>query len=368
MAYDFTKLKQAIALFKNGGMLVVTDDNGRENEGDLVLAAAHCTAEKMAFIIRHSSGIICTPMTKSRAEHLALSPMVEKNVSAHHTAFTISVDYKYNTTTGISASDRTLTALNLADEKAKPEDFLRPGHIFPLIAREGGVLVRSGHTEAAVDLCQLAHLPPVGIIGELVNDDGTVKNGRQVVDFAKKHNLPLITVADLIAYRQRTEILVSHLGTKIVETAYGAVQAHSYKFPWDPIEHVAFVFGDIEDGKNIPVYLYHENIFQNIFGALSLAEKAVSSLLKKQCRGIFLYLRENFITEESKNEGLVGLEYEAHEQAIQREKIWKTVGVSAQILKHLKVSSITLFSLAEDLKDFEKLEDFGIKINQIEIV
>ena len=176
----------------------------------LIVAASHCTAEKMAFIIRHTSGIVCAPMPKEEAKRLNLTPMVVENDAPHQTAFTISVDYRHGTTTGISA-DRTLTVRNLVNPNAGAADFVRPGHIFPLVSREGGVLMRSGHTEAAVDLCKLANLPPVGVICEMVNDDGTVMRGPQLTTFAETHGLHMVTVADLIAYRQRQEQLIKRV-------------------------------------------------------------------------------------------------------------------------------------------------------------
>ena len=208
MAYDQKRVVDAIRAFEAGEIVVVTDDDDRENEGDLIISAVHCTAEKMAFIVRHTSGIVCAPMPREEAKRLNLNAMVAENDSAHTTAFTVSVDFKHGTTTGISADDRTLTVRNLANPNVGAADFTRPGHIFPLIAREGGVLMRSGHTEAAVDLCKLAGLPPIGVICELVNDDGTVTRGPQVTAFAEKHKLKQVSVADLIAYRQRKETLV----------------------------------------------------------------------------------------------------------------------------------------------------------------
>src|SRR5690606_6109481 len=183
MAYDQRRVVDALRAVEAGEIVVVTDDDGRENEGDLIVAAVHCTPEQMAFIIRHSSYITCAPMLRSDARRLNLTPMVAENEAPHSTAFTVSVDYKHGTTTGISAEDRTLAVRNLANPNAGPGDFVRPGHVFPLIANEGGVLMRSGHTEAAVDLCRLAGLPPVGVIGELVNDDGTVMRGPDVAAF-----------------------------------------------------------------------------------------------------------------------------------------------------------------------------------------
>ena len=237
MPYDQKKIVEALRAFERGEIVVVMDDDGRENEGDLIVAAVHCTPEKMAFIIRHTSGIVCTPMPREEAKRLNLSPMVADNDSAHTTAFTVSVDFKHGTTTGISAEDRTLTVRNLANGNVGGSDFVRPGHIFPLIAREGGVLMRSGHTEAAVDLCKLAGLPPVGVISELVNDDGTVKRGPQVSAFAEEHGLKQVSVADLIAYRQRKETLVERVACSEIDTLGGKAQVFTYTLPWDSMHH-----------------------------------------------------------------------------------------------------------------------------------
>ncbi len=174
---EIERVEAAIAAFAAGEIVVVMDDDDRENEGDLIVAAVHCTPEKMAMIVRHTSGIVCAPMPASEARRLNLTPMVADNDAPHSTAFTVSVDYKHDTTTGISAEERCSTVRGLANPNSGAADFVRPGHIFPLVAREGGVLLRSGHTEAAVDLCRLADLPPVGVISELVNDDGTVMRG-----------------------------------------------------------------------------------------------------------------------------------------------------------------------------------------------
>ena len=221
MPFDQKRVADAIRAFEAGEIVVVTDDGGRENEGDLIVAAVHCTPEKMAFIVRHTSGIVCTPMPKEEAKRLNLNAMVAENDSAHTTAFTVTVDFKHGTTTGISAEDRTLTVRNLANPNVGAADFTRPGHIFPLVAREGGVLMRSGHTEAAVDLCRLASLPPIGVICELVNDDGTVMRGPQVASFAETHGLKQVSVADLIAYRQRKDKLIELENSFVIETAYG---------------------------------------------------------------------------------------------------------------------------------------------------
>jgi 3,4-dihydroxy 2-butanone 4-phosphate synthase / GTP cyclohydrolase II len=193
---------EAIEAFSAGEIVVVVDDEGRENEGDLVIAAVKCTPRKMAFIVRHTCGIVCVPLTAKRARDLDLDQMVRPNSSPHGTAFTVSVDVRLGSTTGISAKERCNTALALADPEASAEDFVRPGHVFPLVARDGGVLSREGHTEAAVDLCALADFPPVGVICELVNDDGSVMKGPQITEFARTHGLKRLLIDDLVAFRR----------------------------------------------------------------------------------------------------------------------------------------------------------------------
>ena len=236
-------IEAAIAAFARGEIVVVTDDDDRENEGDLVMAAVHATPEKMAFIIRNTAGIVCAPLPLEHARRLRLDPMVSQNDSPHHTAFTVSVDYAHGTTTGISAEDRTATVRNLANGNAGANDFVRPGHVFPLIAKEGGVLMRSGHTEAAVDLCKLARLEPVGVICELVNDDGTVMRGPQIAAFSEKHKLHRVSVADLIAYREAREKLVERVGEFPVASPIGTLQGFAFVTPFDPQHHMAFVHG-----------------------------------------------------------------------------------------------------------------------------
>src|SRR5580704_11553800 len=239
----------AIESFARGEIVVVTDDDDRENEGDLIVAASLCTTEKMAFIIRNGCGIVCAPLTGDDARRLHLSPMVGTNEAPLGTAFTVSVDVKHGMTTGISAEQRCNTVRALANGNMGASDFVRPGHVFPLIARDGGVLMRSGHTEACVDLCRLAGLPPVGVLAELVNDDGTVMKGRQVAEFAKRHRLKLLTVADLIAYRQSREKLVERVASFPVETAIGSLQGHAFSTPFDAVNHFAFVHGELGDGR-----------------------------------------------------------------------------------------------------------------------
>src|SRR3954464_8011790 len=211
-------VESIVEAFGRGEIVAVTDDDDRENEGDLFVAASMCTPEKMAFIIRHTSGIVCAPVAADEARRLRLDPMVALNDAPLGTAFTVSVDVRHGLTTGISADERTATVRALANHNSGPADFVRPGHVFPLVAKDGGVLMRSGHTEACVDLCRLAGLAPVGVLAELMNDDGTVMRGPQVAAFADRHNLERITIADLIAYRQAREKLVDRISEFSVPT------------------------------------------------------------------------------------------------------------------------------------------------------
>jgi 3,4-dihydroxy 2-butanone 4-phosphate synthase/GTP cyclohydrolase II len=365
MPYDQKRVVDALRAFEAGEIVVVMDDDDRENEGDLIVAAVHCTPEKMAFIVRHTSGIVCTPMPREEAKRLNLNAMVAENDSAHTTAFTVSVDFKHGTTTGISADDRNLTVRNLANPNVGPSDFVRPGHIFPLIAREGGVLMRSGHTEAAVDLCRLANLPPIGVISELVNDNGTVMRGPQVSAFAETHGLKSISVADLIAYRQRKETLIE-LGTSFdIETAFGKARAHSYSLPWDSMQHLAVVFGDIRDGIDVPVRLHPENVAGDVFGKARPVDHYMQKIAE-QGRGVIIYLREGSVGVGHHDNGRKSRkDREAHAEAQSRESEWLEIGLGAQILKDLGVTSITL--LTTRARHYVGLEGFGIKIAKTEI-
>ncbi|MCW0000415.1 3,4-dihydroxy-2-butanone-4-phosphate synthase [Pararhizobium sp. YC-54] len=366
MPFDQKRVADAIRAFEAGEIVVVTDDDGRENEGDLIVAAVHCTPEKMAFIVRHTSGIVCTPMPKEEAKRLNLNAMVAENDSAHTTAFTVTVDFKHGTTTGISAEDRTLTVRNLANPNVGAADFTRPGHIFPLVAREGGVLMRSGHTEAAVDLCRLASLPPIGVICELVNDDGTVTRGPQVTEFAEKHGLKQVSVADLIAYRQRKETLINLEATFDVDTPYGKAKAHAYSLPWDPMQHLAVIFGDIRDGVDVPVRLQLENVAADVFGSHCQLDP-IMKRMSEQGRGVIVYLREGSVGVGVSTTARAGKhEREDHSEAQARESEWLEIGLGAQILKDLGITSIRLLSSRE--RHYVGLEGFGIEIAATEII
>jgi 3,4-dihydroxy 2-butanone 4-phosphate synthase / GTP cyclohydrolase II len=347
------RVQEAIEAIARGEIVVVTDDDDREGEGDLIVAATLCTAEKMAFIVRHTSGIVCAPITQEEARRLRLDPMVSHNDSNHTTAFTVSIDYKPGMTTGISAEERTSTCRGLANPNAGANDFARPGHIFPLIARDGGVLMRSGHTEAAVDLCRMANLPPVGVICELVNDDGTVTKGKQVADFAARHGLKHVTIADMIAWRQSREKLVERVSQFTVETPIGPMQGYAYRSPFDPVQHLAFVYGGIGDGANILARLHKPNIMQDIFQASPSIGKSLDRF-KDEGRGVLVYLREG-----AAGVPVTPLSQETTSDDL-RNKRWREVGVGAQILRDLGVVSIR--NLSASNRAFPGLAGFGIEI------
>lgn len=349
-------VEEAVKAIAAGEMVVVVDDDDRENEGDLIAAAAKITPEQMAFMVRHTSGIVCTPITADDAKRLKLDPMVALNDAPMGTAFTVTIDYKEGLTTGISAKERAATCHALANRNVVADDFVRPGHIFPLVAKSGGVLMRSGHTEAAVDLVKLAGLHPAGVICELVNDDGSVKRGPQVMAFAREHGFKIISVADLIAYRQRRERLVEQTAQFDVDTAIGKAKGYSYVTPFDQVEQLALVFGDVSSGRNVPVRLHRENVLEDVFGTRTTLTK-VFEVFKREGAGILVYLQE----------GAAGvpagqLAVEKTGSAAQRQQSWRDVGLGAQILRDLNVSSIRLVSSSN--RHYVGLSGFGIEISE----
>ena len=352
-------VEEAVAAIAAGEMVVVVDDDDRENEGDLIASAAKISSEQMAMMIRHTSGIVCVPLTAAEAHRLRLDPMVAINDAPTSTAFTISVDYKVGLTTGISATERVGTVRALANSNVQADDFVRPGHVFPLVARSGGVLMRSGHTEAAVDLCKLAGLPPVGVISELMNDDGSVMRGPQVMAFARAHKYKMISVADLISYRQARERLVEREGMFEVETPVGPARAFAYSTPFDQVQHLALVFGDISGGENIPVRLHREDLLADVFGARSALNK-VYDTFKREGSGVLVYLREG--TTGVPGSQLHATSEEVTETAKARKEAWRDVGLGAQILRDLGVSSIRL--IASRNRHYVGLSGFGIEISE----
>ncbi len=260
-------IEDIVADIKAGKMVIMMDDEDRENEGDLIMAAEKATPEAVAFIVRHSSGIICQPMTRERLEELRLPLMVAENTESHRTAFTISVDYRHGTTTGISALDRAATIRALADPATKPDDLARPGHIFPLRCAEGGVLARAGHTEAAVDLVKLAGLSsPAGFICEIVNDDGTMKRGADLFAFAREHELRIGTIADLIRYRLANEHSVERIAEQQVRTEFGEFRMAVYEDRIGKTVHLALVKGEIKSDQPILVRVHLRNMLQDVLG------------------------------------------------------------------------------------------------------
>jgi 3,4-dihydroxy 2-butanone 4-phosphate synthase/GTP cyclohydrolase II len=352
---DQSAMERAIAAFARGELVVVTDDDDRENEGDLFIAASLCTPEKMAFLIRHTSGIVCTPISTDEARRLQLAPMVSANDAPLGTAFTVSIDVKHGMNTGISAEERTNTARALANPNMGAADFVRPGHVFPLIAREGGVLMRSGHTEACVDLCKLAALPPVGVLAELVNDDGTVMRGPQVTAFAKEHKLAQVSIADMIAWRQAREKLVERVATFPMKSEIGELTGHAYVTPFDAVHHMAFVYGKIGDGKNVPARLHRADVVDDVFGGAKAIHHALKRF-KAEGRGVLVYLRD----------GTAGVPVmkpdteKATATAAARDRQWREIGLGAQILRDLGISSIRL--LAAKKRTYVGLAGFGIEI------
>jgi 3,4-dihydroxy 2-butanone 4-phosphate synthase/GTP cyclohydrolase II len=356
---DHERVAAAIAAFRSGEIVVVTDDDDRENEGDLILAAVHATPEKLAFIVRNTTGIVCAAIPRSTAHRLQLPPMVPENEAPLGTAFTVSVDFRHGLTTGISAEERCNTVRALANPNSGPGEFVRPGHVFPLIAQEGGVLTRSGHTEAGVDLCRMAQLEPVGVLAELVNDDGTVMRGPQVAAFADKHHLQRVSVADLIAYRQRSEKLVERVAEFSVATDAGPAKAYAYRTPFDATQHLAVVFGDIGDGRSVPVRLHLESVLDDVFGARSSLTNVVGRL-GRNGRGVLVYLREGSVgvAESSRRVKPTAGSAEA------RGEEWREVGVGAQILRDLGVKSIRLIASRE--RRYVGIDGFGIEIESTE--
>ena len=356
-------VEDAIAAIANGDLVVVVDDEDRENEGDLIMAASKASPEQVAFMIRHTSGILCVPVERGLARSLQLDPMVHANDAPLQTAFTISVDYRHGLTTGISAEERCNTILGLANSNTSAADFVRPGHIFPLIAREGGVLVRSGHTEAGVDLARLAGCSPIGLLAEVVNDDGSVKRLGQLLEFADEHNLTIISIAALIAYRQTREHLVERVEEFEVSTLVGPARAITYRTPFDQIDHLALVFGEPAADKSVLVRIHRERLLDDVFVSQSghdsnLVATCLKHISEAEC-GIFIYLRDS-------NERAIDLQDDGPLDSSQNSRMeqWKEIGVGAQILKDLNATTIRLLAGREH--NYVGLSGFGITLEATE--
>lgn len=291
----YDNIETALDALRDGGLIMVIDDPDRENEGDLICAAEHATAANINFMASHAKGLICMPMDRSLAKRFDLEPMTTRNTDNHGTAFTVSIDHR-STTTGISAFDRSVTAMACADENAAADDFRRPGHMFPLVARDGGVLERPGHTEATVDLCRLAGLKPVGLCCEIMADDGTMMRAPELLDRARAWHIPVITIAALADWRRAHDRLVDRVTSVTLPTRFGMFIAHGYVNRITGGHHVALVKGDIGDGRNLLVRVHSECLTGDVFGSLRCdcgpQFAAAMQAIESEGRGVLLYMRQ----------------------------------------------------------------------------
>ncbi len=365
-------IEEALEALRRGSMVVVVDDEDRENEGDLIMAAEDVTTESMAFFLEHTSGVFCVPLESERADRLELPLMVVANTEAQRTAFTVTVDYRHGTTTGISAHDRAATVRALIDPATRPTDLSRPGHIFPLRYRPGGVLKRAGHTEATVDLCRLAGKFPSGVLCEIVTAD---KSGmarlEELTQFAERHGLPLISIADLIRYRRRHEKLVRRVAQSALPTEHGVFQAVVFESVLDGEQHLALVYGDLAEGREVLVRVHSECLTGDVMGSLrcDCGPQLHTAMAKiaAEGAGVVVYLRGH--------EGRgIGLGHKIRAYALQeegRDTVDANVelglpvdsreyGIGAQILVDLGVTSMRL--MTNNPAKYGGLEGFGLNI------
>ncbi len=372
MKNKFDRIESAINAIRRGKMVVVVDDASRENEGDLILAAEKATPKNISFMVRYTSGVICVPMEGNELDRLELPLMTQQNMERMRTAYTISVDAARGVSTGISAADRAHTIQLLADPKTQREDLVRPGHIFPLRYREGGVLRRAGHTEAAIDLARLAGLRPAGVLAEIVNDDGTMSRLPELLKFAQKHKLEICSVADLIEYRRTREKLVEREEVVKMPTDYGDFDLHLYRSKVDGQHHIALVRGEVAGQKNVLVRVHSECLTGDVFGSrrcdcgpqLHQAMRQVA----EAGRGVILYMRQ-----EGRGIGLAPkikaykLQEQGYDTVEANEKLGygmdlREYGIGAQILVDLGLKTIRL--LTNNPKKVVGLEGYGLKIIQ----
>lgn len=347
----FASIEEAIEAIRQGRMVVVVDDEDRENEGDLTLAAEHVSPDAIAFMATHGRGLICAAFEGSLLDKLQIPLMVRDNTSPFETAFCVTVEAREGTTTGISAQDRSRTIEALIAPDAKPQHFVKPGHVFPLRARPGGVLTRTGQTEASVDLARLAGLHPSGVICEIMKDDGTMARVPDLVPFCRKHGLPLVTVADLVAYRLRQEPLVKLLETRAMPSLWGDLQVHRFQSLLDGGSHLAFVLGDLNSGGEPPLVRVHvETLPDDLHGFESgLFQKAMGALAKEG-RGALVYLRRHAHTPGVADEGPVQPQTMSD----------RDFGVGAQILRQIGIGKMRLLSRHET--KYIGLRGFGLDL------
>ncbi len=366
-------VEDAVADIAAGKAVVVVDDEDRENEGDLVFAASRSTPELMAFTIRYSSGVICAPMTAETLDRLGIPLMTPHNRDRHRTAYTVSVDARDGVSTGISAADRSHTVRVLNDSATEPFEVTQPGHVFPLRYQEGGVLVRPGHTEAAVDLARLAGLSPAGVISEIVNDDGTMKRGRELREFADEHGLRMISIEDLIHYRRRHETHVTRVAETRLPTAHGSFAAYGYQITIDDSEHIALVYGDISDGEQVLTRVHSECLTGDVFGSRRCdcgpqLEEALQRIVEEG-RGVVVYLRGH----EGRGIGLVAKLQAYQLQDGGRDTVDANLdlglpadarhyGTATQILRDLGVRSVRL--LTNNPAKSTSLEEYGVQVTE----